>query len=88
MAKVTGPIHSDSASGKLADAMVFAVWKGVKYVRQYVIPANPQSSDQGDQRIIMGGTAARLVKFPYPERLTRSWRLLMLSRQDKASSPI
>jgi len=62
MAKVTGPIHSDSASGKLADAMVFATWKGVKYVRQYVIPANPQSSDQGDQRIIMGGTGRSVGK--------------------------
>jgi len=56
MCKVTGPMHSDGASGQFAKAMVFAGWKGVQYVRKYVIPANPQSEGQGDQRIIMGGT--------------------------------
>lgn len=49
-------MHSDGASGQFAKAMVFAGWKGVSYVRKYVIPANPQSVGQGDQRIIMGGT--------------------------------
>ena len=48
-------MHSDGASGQFAKAMVFAGWKGVSYVRKYVIPANPQSEGQGDQRIIMGG---------------------------------
>jgi len=56
MAKVTGPLMSMSASGKLGNAIVFSIWKGAAYVRQFVIPANPQSSDQGDQRIIMGGS--------------------------------
>jgi len=56
MAKVTGPLMSMSASGKIGDAIVFAAWKGVAYVRQFVIPANPMSSGQGDQRIIVGGT--------------------------------
>ncbi len=56
MAKVTGPLQSFSASGKLADSIVFAAWKGIAYVRQYVIPSNPQSSGQGDQRIMVGGT--------------------------------
>lgn len=56
MAKVTGPLQSFSASGQIAKSIVFAAWKGVNYVRQYVIPSNPQSEDQGDQRIIMGGT--------------------------------
>jgi len=56
MAKVTGPLMSLSASGKIANTIVFAGWKGVQYARQYVIPANPQSEGQGDQRIMMGGT--------------------------------
>jgi hypothetical protein len=55
MAKVTGPLMSMSASGKLGDAIVFSIWKGAAYVRQFVIPANPQSADQGDVRVIMGG---------------------------------
>lgn len=62
MAKVTGPLQSFSASGKIANSIVFAAWKGVNYVRQYVVPANPQSSDQGDQRIIVGGVGRAVGK--------------------------
>jgi len=56
MAKVSGPLYSMSASGKLGDAMVYFGWKGVNVVRQWLIPANPQSATQGNQRIIIGGT--------------------------------
>lgn len=56
MAKVTGPLMSMSASGKIANAIVFSIWKGTAYVRQYVIPANPQMTSQGTQRQILGGT--------------------------------
>jgi len=56
MAKVTGPLFSLSASGKIADAMVFFGWKGINVVRSWVIPANPQTALQGDQRIYVGGT--------------------------------
>jgi len=56
MAKVTGPLMSFSATGKLADAIVYFGWKGLAVVRQWLKPANPQTSDQGDRRIIIGGT--------------------------------
>ncbi|MCJ7828227.1 MAG: hypothetical protein MUP81_00605 [Dehalococcoidia bacterium] len=55
MAKVTGPLYSMTASGKIADAMVFFSWKGISVVRQWLIPHNKQSVDQGDQRQILGG---------------------------------
>jgi len=35
---------------------VFFGWKGINCVRQWLIPANPQSATQGDQRVIIGGT--------------------------------
>lgn len=57
MAKVTGPLFSMSASGTLGKALVFAGWKGIAYVRQWIKPANPQSGAQGDVRLIMGGLA-------------------------------
>ena len=57
MAKVTGPLFSMSASGTLGKALVYAGWKGVAYVRQWIKPANPQSGAQGDVRLIMGGLA-------------------------------
>jgi hypothetical protein len=47
MAKVTGPLFSIGASGKIADSMVFFAWKGINVVRQWVKPANPQSDSQG-----------------------------------------
>jgi len=62
MAKVTGPLYSMSASGKIADAMVFFGWKGTNVVRQWLKPANPQSAGQGDARIIMGGTGKAVGK--------------------------
>jgi len=62
MAKVTGPLLSMSASGKIADAMVFFGWKGRACVRSFVIPANPQSADQGDVRIMLGGTGRAVGK--------------------------
>lgn len=56
MAKVTMPLLSGSASGKLANAMVFFSWKGIAVVRQWLKPANPQVPAQGDVRIMLGGT--------------------------------
>ena len=54
MAKVTGPLFSVSATGKIADAIVFFPWKGRHVVRQWLKPANPMSALQGTQRLICG----------------------------------
>lgn len=56
MAKVSGPLMSMDASGKIGDAIVFSKWKGQNYVRQWLKPANPQTADQGDTRVRVGGT--------------------------------
>ena len=42
-----------SASGKVADTLVFGQWKGRNVVRQYIVPANPQSDAQGHVRAAM-----------------------------------
>lgn len=55
MAKVVMPLMSASASGQIGKSIVFAGWKGTQYVRKYVVPANPMSADQGDQRVFIGG---------------------------------
>ena len=68
MAKVTGPLYSISASGKIADAMVYFGWKGVNVVRGWVKPANPQVAAQGDQRIMLGGTGRAVGKIQ-PEKV-------------------
>ena len=50
MAKVKGPLFSLSAGGQLAKTLVYGDWKGIDWVRQYVIPANPKTADQQEQR--------------------------------------
>jgi hypothetical protein len=67
MAKVTGPLFSMSASGKLGDSMVFFPWKGINVVRQWVIPVNKMSETQGNQRIMLAGTG-RAVGEIKPEK--------------------
>lgn len=46
MAKLTGPLLSIGARGAIGKTLVAAEWKGQKYMRQYVIPANPRTSAQ------------------------------------------
>ena len=50
MAKVTAPLFSFGARGKLGDALVYFPWKGIAVVRTYAIPANPNSAAQQTQR--------------------------------------
>lgn len=50
MVKVYGPMMSLDASGTLADAITFSKWKGRNYVRERVIPSNPQSGAQTGRR--------------------------------------
>lgn len=46
MAKVSGPLLSFGGRGQIGKAAVFTSWRGVKVARQYVIPANPQTTEQ------------------------------------------
>ena len=46
MALVKAPLFSLDARGKIADTLVYAIWKGLNYCREYVIPFNPNSAAQ------------------------------------------
>lgn len=50
MAKLKAPLMSLGATGQLGKSLVFFPWKGLDVVREYVIPTNPQSTDQTTQR--------------------------------------
>lgn len=50
MAKVTGPLLSMGAKGSIGKSAVFATWRGVKYARQHVVPANPRTTAQQANR--------------------------------------
>ena len=53
MVRVTGPFLSLDARGTLADTLTASVWKGVNYLRQRVVPHNPQSVAQTAIRTVM-----------------------------------
>jgi hypothetical protein len=53
MASVKGPLFSLDASGTVAGTVTFAKWKGRNYLRQTVIPANPQTDLQTAVRAVM-----------------------------------
>jgi len=63
VAKLKGPLFSLSASGKLADALVYLGWKGLNNVRQYVIPANPRTDPQKLQRSYLTTAVAKIHEY-------------------------
>jgi len=50
VAKLKAPLLSLGAAGAIGKAMVFFGWKGIDCVREYVIPSNPKSDPQMEQR--------------------------------------
>jgi hypothetical protein len=58
MALVTGPLHSDSASGTLDGSLTYSKWKGRQYVRTCVTPTNPRSAKQRGVRGMFAFLAA------------------------------
>lgn len=60
MAKLKAPLLSFDARGKLADTIVFSSWKGIAVARQYVVPANPQTTLQLAQRALMTVVVAKI----------------------------
>lgn len=50
MAKVKAPLLSFSASGQIAKTQVYFPWKGINAVRKHVVPTNPKSTAQVEQR--------------------------------------
>jgi len=50
MGKITGPLMSLGASGTLGKTLTYSTWRGIKYVRQRVIPENPNTTGQAETR--------------------------------------
>lgn len=71
MARLTAPLLSLGASGKIGDAIVFADWKGINYARRWVVPANPQSIAQQEVRGIFSTLSEMWKRMPSGAR--RPW---------------
>lgn len=65
MAKVTAPLQSFSASGKIGKSLVFFPHLGRNVVRGLVTPANPMTPGQGSNRLLLGalGRSMRAVNY-------------------------
>lgn len=50
MARTTAPLFGFEAQGAVGKAVVYGRWRGIKYARRYVIPANPQTTAQTTTR--------------------------------------
>lgn len=50
MAKLKAPLLSLGAAGQIGKTIVFFPWKGINAAREYVVPANPKTTPQNDQR--------------------------------------
>lgn len=64
MPKTTAPLLSFGAAGQIGQSMVFAKWKGVSYVRRYVIPANPRTVKQQANRSVFSMLNAAYLYAP------------------------
>jgi len=76
VAKLKAPLFSFGASGQLAKALVYFPWKGIPVVRQYVVPANPQSDDQVVQRGHMTAAVAEFHAAKYTDADMVAWSRL------------
>lgn len=71
MAKTIAPLLSFGAGGQIGKTIVAASWKGRNYMRQYVIPSNPNTSGQVTTRSTFG--AASFLWKNAPTLFTTPW---------------
>lgn len=85
MAKLTAPLLSLKASGQFAKTMVYMNWKGIEDVRQYVIPANPNTAGQQAQRGYMTNAVNAWHVDGYTALDVAAWNLYALAKKIAAS---
>ncbi len=64
MSKTTAPLLSFGANGQLAKTSVYASWKGIPYVRRYVVPANPRTNKQMVTRLLFSKLQSMWLLMP------------------------
>jgi hypothetical protein len=74
MAKVTMPLGGFTASGQLAKAFVYFSWKGLRVVRSYVVPANPNTAEQQAARAEFTGAVTAFHASAFTAVDLSAWR--------------
>jgi len=78
MAKTQAPFLSLGAKGQLAKTVVASTWKGIKTMRQYVVPANPRTTAQVAHRTLFSSVVALWKSFITAATDTSAWNRLAL----------
>lgn len=78
MAKTQAPFLSLGAKGQLAKTIVASTWKGIKTMRQYVVPANPRTTAQVAHRTLFSEVVALWKSFVTAATDISAWNRLAL----------
>lgn len=78
MAKTQAPLLSLGARGQIAKTIVASTWKGIKTMRQYVVPANPRTTAQVAHRTLFGDVVALWKSFITAPADISAWNRLAL----------
>jgi len=78
MAKTQAPLLSLGARGQIAKTIVASTWKGIKTMRQYVVPANPRTTAQVAHRTLFGNVVALWKTFITAAGDNSAWNRLAL----------
>jgi len=76
MAKVKAPLFSFGASGSIAKTLTYFPWKGINAVREHVVPTNPKTDPQKDQRAHMTAAVTEYHGAAYTEADMTAWARL------------
>jgi len=85
MARAKTPFLSLGASGKLAGTLVAAPWKGIKTVRTYSVPANPQTVAQTTSRDAMAAAVYAYRNILTSDSIRAGYNLAVSSQRFKMS---
>ncbi|MCK4302742.1 MAG: hypothetical protein KAY24_00715 [Candidatus Eisenbacteria sp.] len=78
MAKLKAPLLSLGASGQLAKTLVASNWKGIKYMREYVVPANPNTVAQQAQRGVFSAAVHAWQNYLTHATIITGWNVAAL----------
>jgi hypothetical protein len=84
MSRAQAPFLSLGASGAFGKTLVASTWKGIPYMRKYVVPANPRTAAQIAQRDIIAAVVLAWKTIITGAVIRDAWRL----KAQYAASPM
>jgi hypothetical protein len=86
MAKVSSPLLSQKASGRLGDTLVFSSWRGISYVKEYCKPKVRKSLRMQRVTGLYGQQTKRWEKLP--EKCRLAWQAFCVLKEYKGPAHV